>query len=83
MEDGQTMQWTKGQTIIYKNYTKLKIEKHELYWKLAVNLVAPEAEILVTLARWVQYAYFQIYKKKMSMARIRKDTLYNLIKIRC
>ena len=56
---------------------------HELYWKLQANLVAPDAEILVTLARWVQYAYFQIYNK-MSMARIRKDTkIYNLIKIRC
>ena len=51
MEDGQTMQWTKGQT------RKLKIEKHELYWKFPVDLVVPEAEILVTLARRVQYAY--------------------------
>jgi hypothetical protein len=47
----------KGKQSFIKTTRKLKIEKHELYWKLRVNLVVPEAEILVTLAHWVQYAY--------------------------
>jgi hypothetical protein len=43
IKEGQTTQWSKGQTIIYKTlHRKLKIEQHEFHKNLGVNSDVPE-----------------------------------------
>ena len=40
---GQTIQWSKGQTLVYKTlHRKQKIEPYKLHWKQEVNSCAPE-----------------------------------------
>jgi hypothetical protein len=45
IKEGQTTQWSKGQTIIYKTlHRKLKIEQHEFRKNLGVNSDVPEGQ---------------------------------------
>jgi hypothetical protein len=46
MEEGQTMQWTKGQTIIYKNYTETEDWETRTLLKTSGELSCPGSEIL-------------------------------------